>query len=168
MLKKHSTMTKWLFLALLSVSSLQIIYAQNGMTEENKQRLRNFVSASMSCNQNIGASVTLVKNNQVVFAEGFGYRNMEDALPMENNTRINIGSISKGFTTTLVAEVLSQGLATLDTPLKDIIGQNFTLEGDYRTQQASLRDILSHRLGIPSYWGVSTAALNVSRAEIVG
>ena len=40
------------------------------------------------------------QDGQTLFAEGFGYRDMEKKLPFENSTRTNIGSLTKAFTAT--------------------------------------------------------------------
>ena len=110
--------------------------------------------------------LTFPQDGQTLFAEGFGYRDMEKKLPFLNNTRTNIGSLTKAFTATLVADAVSKGQLKWDQPLREILGNDFRLQDDFRTEQASMRDILSHRLGMPSYWGVTTAVMNVSRADL--
>ena len=101
-----------------------------------------------------------------MFAEGFGYRDLEKKLPVENTTRIAIGTLTLGFTATLVADAVSKGQLKWDQPLREILGKDFRLQGGSRSKKATIRDLLSHRLGMPNYQKVSLAALNVSREEL--
>ena len=40
------------------------------------------------------------------------------------------------------------------------------MEGPFRTAQLNLRDALAHKIGVPSYWGVTTAGMNVTKKEL--
>ena len=101
-----------------------------------------------------------------MFAEGFGYRDLEKKLPVENSTRISIGTLTMGFTATLAADAVSKGQLKWDQPLREILGKDFRLQDDFRSEKANIRDLLSHRLGMPTYNQVSLAALDVSREEL--
>lgn len=150
----------WIFLHHCMTSSCQ------KLSPEQETLLRDFITAVMDCRDNVGMSLSMVRGGQVVFAQGFGFRDLETQSYMENSTKINIGSVSKSFTATLAADVVGRQLTDWETPLVEILGPDFQLEGPFRTEQASLRDILSHKMGMPNYWGVTTAALNVSREEM--
>ncbi|XP_046565563.1 uncharacterized protein LOC124274267 [Haliotis rubra] len=50
---------------------------------------------------------------------------------------------------------------------EQVLGPNFRLQDDFRSEEASLRDLLSHRLGMPSYWGISTSVMNLTRLQIL-
>ena len=101
-----------------------------------------------------------------MFAEGFGYRDLEKKLPLENNTRISIGSLTMAFTATLAALAVSKGQLQWDRPLREVLGKDFRLQDDFRTQKATIRDLLAHQLGMPSYGGISAAALDISRQDL--
>ncbi|ELU16889.1 hypothetical protein CAPTEDRAFT_195120 [Capitella teleta] len=136
--------------------------------EEKEEKLNSFISALMQCRDSAGMFISLVKDGEVAFTSGYGFRDMENQLPVTADTRFNIGSLSKAFTTALAADAISKNQnVTWDTPLKDILGDMFHLQDDFRTEEASIRDMFSHKLGMPSYWGLSTAGLDMSRREIV-
>ena len=136
------------------------------LTPEQEQNLRDFVSATMSCRVAAGLSLSLVRNGETIFADGFGLRDVYNNLPMLASTRINIGSETKSFTSSLCAHAVSRGLVSWDQPLREVLGPDFGMEGPFRTTQLSLRDALAHKIGVPNYWGVSTAGMNVTKEEL--
>ena len=101
-----------------------------------------------------------------MFTGGYGYRDLNKQLPVNNRTKFNIGSLTKAFTATLAADAVSKGQLKWDQPLREILGNDFRLQDDFRSEKATIRDLLSHQLGMPNYWGVTTAAMNVSRADL--
>ena len=133
------------------------------LSPEQENSLREFINALIQCRDNVGLTISLVRGGSEVFSQGFGFRDLEANATMESTTKINIGSLTKAFTATLAADAVGQGLADWETPLQDILGEGFHLEGEFRTQEADLRDIFSHKLGMPSYWGLTTSAPNISR-----
>ena len=59
---------------------------------------------------------------------------------------------------------------TWDTAIQDILGDEFVLADDLRTKQATIKDILSHRMGFPAYFSPMLLVgfpKSVTRAEIV-
>ena len=49
----------------------------------------------------VGLSVAVVENNQIVYTKGFGYRDLDNKLPVNENTVFPVGSITKSFTSSL-------------------------------------------------------------------
>ena len=101
-----------------------------------------------------------------MLTQGFGERDKEKSLPMENSTRIGIASLSKAFTATLAAHAVSKGQLKWDQPLREILGSEFRLMDNFRTEKASVRDLLAHRVGMPSCFGATTGTINVSREDL--
>lgn len=58
---------------------------------------------------------------------------------------------------------------TWDTPIREVLGDEFQLYNSYLTEQTTLRDILSHKTGIPDYFlGLMAGFLpNETRATLV-
>ena len=152
---------KWMLLAFVSQASSQ------NLTPEQEEQLRSFIAATMECRKNVGMAIALVRNDETIFSEGFGFRDLDQGLPMTADTRISIASISKAFTTTLLADSVAKGLVSWDAPLQEVLGDEFGLEGEFRTEEVSVRDVVAHRTGMPSYWGFTTAAANFTREQLV-
>ncbi|MGB0915935.1 MAG: serine hydrolase, partial [Crocinitomicaceae bacterium] len=45
-----------------------------------------------------GFAVAVVKKNEVVYSQGFGYSDFENKVPVNPNTKFAIGSTTKAFT----------------------------------------------------------------------
>ena len=129
-------------------------------------RLRSFIASVMECRDNLGLGIALVRNDQNIFAQGFGLRHLESQEPMTSDTKTSIASLSKSFTATVAADAVARGLLRWSTPVKEILGDDFALQDEFRTELASLRDLLAHRIGMPGYWGATTAAMNFTREEL--
>ncbi len=76
-----------------------------------------------------GMSVAVLQNQQVVFAKGFGYADIENKIPATAVTPYNIASLSKTFAAAILMKLVEQGRLDLDTPMADILKTaDFTYE----------------------------------------
>jgi CubicO group peptidase (beta-lactamase class C family) len=97
-----------------------------------------------------GAALAVVKGEQVLHSGGYGFRDVEQGLPITENTRFPIASMTKPFTVMGAALLVDEGLLGWDQPIRDAMPE-FRLFDDYATQHATLRDLLSHRTGLPRH-----------------
>jgi CubicO group peptidase (beta-lactamase class C family) len=97
-----------------------------------------------------GMAVGIVKDGEVVYWEGFGYRDLEKMLPVTPKTLFAIGSSTKAFTATAAGILVDEGKLDLDTPIVEYM-PDFRLYDDYATLHATPRDLLCHRTGVPGY-----------------
>ncbi len=95
-------------------------------------------------------AVGVVKDGEVVYAKGFGYRDVENQLPVTSKTLFAIGSSTKAFTAMAVGMLVDDGKLDLDTPLIEYM-PDFRLYDDYATLHVTPRDLLCHRTGMPGY-----------------
>ena len=95
----------------------------------------------------MGLGVAVVENGQIRFVRGYGLTE-EGGAPVTADTRFRWASVSKGLAATMAAELDQQGTLSLD----DTVSQYRTtlrLPG-FGENTATLRDVLSHRLGLVS------------------
>ncbi len=97
-----------------------------------------------------GIAVGLVVDGQVVYAKGFGYRDLELKLPVTNETLFAIGSCTKAFTTFAMGNLVDEGLIQWDDPVIDVLPE-FRLWDQYATTNLTIRDLLTHRTGMPRH-----------------
>jgi len=97
-----------------------------------------------------GMAVGVVKDGEVVYMKGFGYRDMEKQLPVTSKTLFAIGSSTKAFTAMAIGILVDDGKLDLDTPLIEYL-PDFRLYEDYATLHTTPRDLLCHRTGMPGY-----------------
>nr|KAG5699667.1 hypothetical protein BaRGS_005115 [Batillaria attramentaria] len=89
--------------------------------------LQEFVDVTMKCKELPGLTMAVVKGNET-WAKGFGVADKETGRPVTTSTLFGIGSITKSFTTAILAMLLNDtGRYTWETPVKDILGEDFQL-----------------------------------------
>ncbi len=100
-----------------------------------------------------GLALGVVYKDQLIYAKGYGFRDVEGKLPVQPNTVFPIASNTKLFTATLATMLAAEGDIDLDKPIKSYVpALNFY--DDELNAQISMRDLLSHRTGLPRYDGI--------------
>ena len=104
-----------------------------------------------------GMAVVVVKDDSVVFAKGFGVRELGKPDPVTVHTRFGNMSTTKAFTALLVAMLADSGKLSFDDNVYMHVS-DFQLSDPYVTRELTVRDLLTHRVGFgdPEYlWGTS-------------
>ena len=68
-----------------------------------------------------GLAVGVVVDGHVVYAKGFGYRDLESKLKVSKETLFAIGSCTKAFTSFAMGNLVDQGLVEWDQPIIDVL-----------------------------------------------
>lgn len=90
----------------------------------------------------------IVVDDKVVFERAMGYANEKTKEPATPETVFRLASLSKAFATGVTAVLVRDGYLSWDTKLVDTIPY-FKLKDMQAAQQATVRDILGQRLGLP-------------------
>ena len=94
-------------------------------------------------------TIVLFGPEEVLWAESFGYANLETRTPATLDTVYNTGSTFKFVVVSAIMQLAEQGRLSLDTPVNDYLTQkidDFAEEG----QPLTLRAMLAHRSGLPA------------------
>src|SRR4030095_5138898 len=94
-----------------------------------------------------GVAVAIVKDDRVVFARGFGVRQLNKPAPVDEHTLFAIGSSSKAFTAASIAMLVDEGKLKWDDPATKYL-PGFQLFDPYSTRELMVSDLLSHRSGL--------------------
>ena len=97
-----------------------------------------------------GLAVVALKDNEIIYSKGFGYRDVDKKLEMTPNTAHPIASCTKSFTSTAIALLVNEGKLEWDTPIREFIPQ-FKMKDSVATERVTIVDMLSHRTGLPSH-----------------
>jgi len=100
-----------------------------------------------------GAAIGIVKDDAILMAEGFGYRDVKNKLEVTADTLFPIASLTKAFTAFSAGIAVDEGLLKLDTPIKEYYPA-FRLYDPCATEKATLRDLLTHRTGLTRHDGM--------------
>jgi CubicO group peptidase (beta-lactamase class C family) len=65
-----------------------------------------------------GLSIAVVRGDKIVYARGFGYRDLKAKLPVTPQTQFYIASTTKAFSATAAKLLADEGKFDLDAPLK--------------------------------------------------
>ncbi|MGH8289895.1 MAG: serine hydrolase domain-containing protein [Steroidobacteraceae bacterium] len=92
-----------------------------------------------------GASVAVVANGQLLFAQGYGFADMKSRRPViADQTLFRAGSVSKLFTWTAVMQLVQAGKLDLDRNINDYL--DFKIPERYG-RPVTLRDVMTHSTG---------------------
>jgi CubicO group peptidase (beta-lactamase class C family) len=61
----------------------------------------------------VGLSIAVVENSKTIYSKGFGFRDLENKLPVTANSIFPIGSITKSFTASLLGILENQNQLSL-------------------------------------------------------
>lgn len=99
-----------------------------------------------------GMSIAIVKDDSLIFAKGYGVRDVITKKAVDENTLFAIASNSKSFTSAALAILVDQGKLNWDDKVVDYLPY-FKLYDPYVTQSITIRDLLSHRTGLKTFSG---------------
>lgn len=97
-----------------------------------------------------GAAMAVVKNDKVVYAKGFGYKDVENKIPATPDTIFAIGSSSKAFTVFALGRLVDEGKLEWEAPVRNYIPW-FKLYDKEAGARLSVRDLVTHRSGLPRH-----------------
>jgi CubicO group peptidase (beta-lactamase class C family) len=90
-----------------------------------------------------GLSIAVMKNGEIIKAEGYGYANLEHMVPAKPETVYQSGSVGKQFTATGVMMLVEEGKVNLDDPIT-----KYFPDGPKSWNKVKVRHLLSHTGGI--------------------
>ncbi len=134
---------------LISVVIQQRLVAQPAFITDS---LDAYVNRALQQWQIPGLAVAVVKDGKIVLAKGFGVSNVETNQKVDEYTLFQIASNSKAFTGTAISMLNYQKRLSLDTTVTTYL-KDFKLYDACATQQATVRDLLCHRLGYSTFQG---------------
>jgi CubicO group peptidase (beta-lactamase class C family) len=129
------------------------------------QELDAYIARAAAASDVPGLAIAVVRNDSVLVAKGYGVRELGKPGLVDENTIFDVASLSKSFTSAMIATLVDDGVLHWDDPVRRHL-PGLVLPNDDLTAQATLRDFLSHRTGLEpanTMW-VMTA---VNRTEVV-
>jgi CubicO group peptidase (beta-lactamase class C family) len=102
-----------------------------------------------------GAAIAVVAGGRILFAKGYGYADVERAIPVQAETTLfRPGSVSKLVTWTALMQQVEQGRVKLDADVNRYL--DFRIP-DTMKRPIRVRDLLSHSPGFEDQEGISAA-----------
>ncbi len=113
-----------------------------------------------------GLSIAIVHDDEVVYVKGFGLRDIGKPDAVDADTVFQLASLSKPISSTVVAALVSDGVASWDSRIADLL-PSFQLLDPYPTSQVTVRDLFSHRSGLPGDAGNDLEAIGFDRNHVL-
>ena len=114
--------------------------------EEAVDRVRDRIRTWMDEKNLPGVSIAVGVDGQIVWAEGFGWADLEQRVPVTPLTRFRIGSASKGLTSAAVGLLHERGALDLDSPVRAYL-PSFP----EKKWPMSTRQLMGHVAGVRHY-----------------
>ena len=142
----------FLLLVLLSLAPLSGLSARAQTLEARLREIDDY-AAKAGRDWNVpGFAVAIVKDDRVVFAKGYGVRELGKPAPVDEKTLFAIASNTKAFTAAALGILVDEGKVKWDDPVTKYLPE-FQLYDPYVTRELTLRDLLSHRSGLATFGG---------------
>ena len=143
----------------VAVTLLVSLLASNSLTAAAADR-SDRINALISRYQELGlfnGSALVADQGQVVLKKGYGFANMEWAIPNTPDTKFRLGSLTKQFTATLILQLVEQGRIDLAAPITRYLPDYPANPGD----RITIHQLLNHTSGIVGYTEIPTWAATV-------
>ena len=87
-----------------------------------------------------GMSAAIVKDQKVLWAEGFGFADLEKKIPATPNTLFHLASVTKTFAATLIMQLVEQGKLSLDEPMS-------RYSTEFKNDSVKIKHVITHTSG---------------------
>ncbi|MFP4482367.1 MAG: serine hydrolase domain-containing protein, partial [Thermovirgaceae bacterium] len=113
-----------------------------------------------------GMAVAVIQNDELVYVEGFGVREINGAETVNPETVFQIGSTSKAFTAALVASVVDEGVLGWKDPVRSHL-PDFAMADSWVTENFQVRDLMAQHSGMKPYAGDVLVLLGYGREDVL-
>jgi CubicO group peptidase (beta-lactamase class C family) len=90
-----------------------------------------------------GIGVAVALGGNIVWSEGFGFADLEHRVPVSDDTRFGLGSISKTLTMTAAVRLMERGLLDLDAPV-----ERYLADWPHKGRGVTIRRLAAHQSGL--------------------
>ena len=125
-----------------------------------------YVAAAMQRWEVPGVALAVVKDGELVLARGYGLCELGTNRIVTPETAFDIASCAKTFTAASLALLIDDGKLQWDDPVVKHLPE-FQLGDAYLTSHITIRDLLSHRTGLPRGDELFNSPPNLTPQEIL-
>ena len=118
------------------------------LTESKIQTIQQMLVEKMEKDNIPGLSIAIVKDNALIWSEGYGYTDLENNVRAKPNTAYRSASVGKPITATAIMQLVESGKLNLDLPI-----QKYCSAFPKKKWPITTRQLLGHLSGIRHYGG---------------
>ena len=120
----------------------------HGLDDARIAELGAFVQRAMKATGVPGVGVGLIENGRVVFADGFGIREIGRPEKVDGNTLFMVASNTKAMTTLMLGKLVDAEKLTWETPVTELL-PSFRLGDSATTAQVKVKHLICACTGLP-------------------
>ena len=146
---------RFLFLFLISLNT-------NLFAQENKKIIDDFVIEGIDLWGIPGMSVVVVNDTSTLFKKSYGKRNYFSDQPVDSKTIFSMASTTKAFIAMGLGILVDRDSIKWDDKVLNYL-KDFKLSDEYITNDARIKDLLTHNLGIGNedkLWTTDSTSIN--------
>lgn len=128
------------------------VHARQGVDNALAEKMSAEVQRAMLAGNIPSATAALVRGEEIVWAEGFGYSNIWAKTPAVPKTVYLIGSTFKAMSMTALLQQMEAGKFKLDDAVNDYL-EKFKIQNETDGQPVTFRHMFSHTSGLPVAFG---------------
>lgn len=131
-----------LYITLLALTTVCI----SGLAQADE--IDEYVKQQMSDRRIPGLQLAIVKDNKIVKTAHYGLANLQDSVPVNDQTVFTINSMTKAFTGVAIMQLVEQEKLNLDVGIAQYLD-----ELPEAWQDLTIRQLMSHTSGLPTILG---------------
>ncbi len=144
--RRHALFTGRQILTLRAVALLAVFFLTVGALQSTQRAAVDAAVNDVMVRDHVPAiSIGIARGGRMLYARGYGYRDLPNAVAADTGTIYEIGSLTKQFTAVLILKLLQDGKLSLDDPLSKYVA-SYPSAG-----HVTLRQLLNQVSGIPDY-----------------
>ncbi len=127
-----------------------LVYSQS--LEEKIKEIDDYANVVSNTWKGPGMAIAIVKDDKVIFAKGYGSRELGKNETVDENTVFAIASNSKAFTTAALAILIDEKKLAWDDKVSKYLPE-FKMYDPWVTSELTVRDLVTHRVGLDTFSG---------------
>jgi CubicO group peptidase (beta-lactamase class C family) len=134
-------------LLLIAILSLWFSHGVSAQVDDKVKSLDRMIEEGMKDWNIPGLATVVVKDGEVVFKKVYGVKDIPARSPVDENTLFSMASTTKAIVALAMGMLVDQGKLDWDDKVRDHL-PSFQLSDSYITEDARVKDLLIHNLGI--------------------
>ncbi|MFT7297921.1 MAG: CubicO group peptidase (beta-lactamase class C family) [Sphingobacteriales bacterium] len=141
----------FLTLCAVSIAFSSITFGQS-VENIDLKKLDQYIAKSAADWDIPGMAIGIIHNGELIFAKGYGEKELGKGVAPDENTLFAIASNSKAFTSATIAQLVEEGKVSWDDKVRTHLPY-FEMNDTYVSNEINIKDILSHRVGLGTFQG---------------
>ncbi len=156
-----------LIISICLIVGVSLSHRSIGQTKQDFKELDKYIQKAVDDFEVPGIAVGIVKDGEVIFAKGYGYRNSETKKSVDTKTIFGIASCTKAFTAASIGILVDKSKLNWNDEVI-LHYPEFQLQDPYITRDFRVDDLLCHRSGYETFDGdLLWYGTNYSRSEVL-